>query len=440
MMRRQKRVMAMIVGWAVLATPAVGQLLPRGSIGSSPVGALTGGLLGQNDPGRTPLALGGLTGGLDAVGGSLRSLSPADLLAARRDRLRSLIRDNRAVLDRDGDGNPIRRDEIIATAPSPATLAKAEQQGFSVKRREMVETLGLDIVVLAPPHDLAVRDGIDRLHMLDPQGEFALNHVYEPAFAALQPATGTSASGSAGTVSMGLIDGGVGAHPAFASATVEQRGFAGAVKPSGHGTAVASLMVGRAGTFHGVAPGSTLLAADVFGGSEANGSAEAIVQAMGWLASRGVRVINISLVGAPNPLLAAAIRALQSRDVLVVAAVGNDGPAAPPQYPASYPGVIAVTGVDTRGKVLIEAGRASHLDFAAPGAEMAGAVPGGRWETLRGTSFAAPLVAASLAMIDKGDPRRAVTELAATAKPAPKLGHGIVCGSCATPPRAVGLK
>ena len=27
----------------------------------------------------------------------------------------------------------------------------------------------------------------------------------------------------------------------------------------------------------------------------------------------------------------------------MVAAVGNDGPAAPPQFPASYPGVIAVT-------------------------------------------------------------------------------------------------
>ncbi len=440
MMRRHGRMVAMIAGWAMLASPVAAQLLPRGGLGTGPVGSLTGGLLGSNDPSRAPLALGGLTGGLDAVGGSLRSLSPADLLTARRDRLRALIHDNRAVLDRDGDGNPIRRDEILATALSPATLAKAEQQGFSVKRRETVEALGLDIVVLAPPKNMPARDAIDRLHALDPQADFALNHVYEPAFAALQPTAGGSAGGSAGEASMGLIDGGVGAHPAFAGATVEQRGFAGAVKPSGHGTAVASLMVGRAGAFRGVAPGGALLAADVYGGSEANGSAEAIVQAMGWLASRGVHVINISLVGAPNPLLAAGIRVLQSKGVLVVAAVGNDGPAAPPQYPASYPGVIAVTGVDARGKVLIEAGRARHLDFAAPGADMAGAVPGGRWETLRGTSFAAPLVAASLAMIDKGDPRRALAELAAAAKPAPKLGHGIVCGSCATPPRAVGLK
>ncbi|WP_373289620.1 hypothetical protein [Sphingopyxis bauzanensis] len=34
--------------------------------------------------------------------------------------------------------------------------------------------------------------------------------------------------------------------------------------------------------------------------------------------------------------------------MLIVAAVGNDGPAAPPAYPACYRGVLAVTGVDAR--------------------------------------------------------------------------------------------
>src|SRR3546814_14600039 len=63
-------------------------------------------------------------------------------------------------------------------------------------------------------------------------------------------------------------------------------------------------------------------------------------------------------------------RLARERGVSVVAAVGNDGPAAPPAYPASYAGVIAVTGIDGRGRVLPEAGRARHVDFAAPGADM----------------------------------------------------------------------
>ena len=62
------------------------------------------------------------------------------------------------------------------------------------------------------------------------------------------------------------------------------------------------------------------------------------------------------------------------------------------------PGVIAVTGVDGRGRVLAEAGRASHLDYAAPGADMAAASPDGGIAPVRGTSFAVPFVAGRLAL------------------------------------------
>jgi subtilisin family serine protease len=121
---------------------------------------------------------------------------------------------------------------------------------------------------------------------------------------------------------------------------------------------------------------------------------------------------------------------------MIVAAVGNDGPAAPPSYPASYPGVIAVTGVDGRNRALIEAGRALHLDYAAPGADMMGAKPGGSLARLRGTSYAAPLVAARLAAQPK--PSLALLDREATdlGKPGPDkiYGRGLVCGDCRTRP------
>ncbi|MBV9841495.1 MAG: S8 family serine peptidase [Sphingomonadaceae bacterium] len=439
---------------AMLAMPASAQLLRGGSGGlgglgsglGSGLGGLTSGLSGQGESGGTiGNGLASSIGGLDgALAGGLRALDPIDLLAARRERLHALVSSNRAVLDSDAAGNPIRRDEILATDPAPDALAKATAAGFAIKRRETVDGLGIAIVVLATPKHLAARKALATLQTLDPHGAYALNHVYEPAHAKLAPANGSvaggAAAGGAGAAVLGLIDGGVGAHPAFAHAPIEQRGFAGNPRPSGHGTAVASLMVGESGPFRGAAPGARLLAADIYGGDAANGSAEAIVRAIGWLVSRDVRVINISLVGAANPLLAAAVTAAQAKGVLIVAAVGNDGPAAPPQYPASYDGVIAVTGIDAKGRVLLEAGKATHLDFAAPGADMAGAVPGGGWEALRGTSFAAPLVAASLARADRGDPAQAIRAVAADARPGAKVGRGIVCGSCATPLRAVGLK
>src|SRR3546814_1146010 len=74
-----------------------------------------------------------------------------------------------------------------------------------------------------------------------------------------------------------------------------------------------------------------------------------------------------------NPLLAGAVSAARRKGLILVAAVGNDGPAAPPAFPASYDGVVAVTGVDGRNRALIEAGRALHLDYSAPGADMVAA-------------------------------------------------------------------
>jgi subtilisin family serine protease len=156
------------------------------------------------------------------------------------------------------------------------------------------------------------------------------------------------------------------------------------------------------------------------------------------MAAEKVRVISISLVGPRNPLLERAIAALSARGTTIVAAVGNDGPAAPPAYPASYAAVVAVTGVDGRDRPLIEAGRALHLDYAAPGAGMRVADAAGRSRTVRGTSFAAPLVAARVAaQVEQGRSGRAVLgALDAEARdlgrkgPDSNFGRGLLCGQC----------
>ncbi len=153
------------------------------------------------------------------------------------------------------------------------------------------------------------------------------------------------------------------------------------------------------------------------------------------MASKQPKLINVSLVGPSNRAIERAVMALRSRGIVIVAAVGNDGPAAPPQYPAGYDGVIAVTGVDAKCKALIEAGRARRVDFAAPGAELAAALPGRGYASVRGTSFAAPLAAARFAATGS------LARLAAEARPGKgKVGRGIVCGDCRIAPRAVGAR
>jgi subtilisin family serine protease len=117
------------------------------------------------------------------------------------------------------------------------------------------------------------------------------------------------------------------------------------------------------------------------------------------MAREQVPVINISLVGPANRALESVLRTLISRGHVIVAAVGNDGPASPPLYPAAYPDVVGVTAVDVRKQVLPEAVRGPHVAFSAPGAEMAVAANGeSGFSRARGTSFASPLVAGLLAV------------------------------------------
>jgi hypothetical protein len=377
---------------------------------------------------------------LDTVSGLPESVAKAGaptLLELRRLRLQALIRDNRALLEADDRGEPVLRGILVALDPDPLSLRLAAGRGFRVIGNSNDTNLGLHSVQLAVPRGMSVKSARRLIAKVAPRLQVDFDHVYEPAGGTLIPLNATLAwsAGAAHGRVIGMIDGGVASSRSLAGSQIEQRGCAGNAKATGHGTAVASLLVGNDSSFHGAATGAQLYVADVYGGSRAAGSATAIVKALGWLASHRPPVINISLVGPSNKLVERAIEIVQARGIQVVAAVGNDGPAAPPQYPASYPGVLAITAVDAHGRALPEAGRAKHLDFAAPGADMAAALPGQGYARVRGTSFAAPLAAARLLIA--GSPRR----LAAEARPGKgRVGRGIVCGECRIDPKAVRAK
>ena len=425
---------------------------------SGPVGQI-GNTIGQigNDVGRIgnsginqPLGLPGARGqstspsaliSLDRVGLPLEPVysTAAQLAQLRALRHQVLIAANRAVLDRDDDGQPVRKSELIATDPDERSLALAANAGFRVIADERTDDLGIRMVTLAVPKGMNVRQALKALRRAAPAINADFNHIYEPAGGVLMPASSATLAATLAPFRPGtriaMIDGGVASHPAMAGAAIDQRGFSGPPQPTGHGTAVGSLLVGDQGPFRGAARGAQLFVGDVYGGSPSAGSATAIVKALSWAASKRPSVVNISLIGPSNRSLQRAIAALQARGIGIVAAVGNDGPAAPPQYPASYPGVVAVTGVDKDHRALREAGRASHLDFAAPGADLVAALPGKGYTPVRGTSFAAPFVAARLAAT--GSPAR----LAAEAVPGKgKVGRGVICSACDVPPKALGLK
>jgi hypothetical protein len=353
-----------------------------------------------------------------------------DLEHARRAAIARLVRDHSDRIALDPDGFPARAGELVVDDPSDALIAAAGARGYRVIERG--DILGVRFARLAVPDGRTLKAATGELRKLGGT-DVSADQIHVPSGTTGGPSA-PAASGAGPTI--GVIDGGV------AGAAVSAGFASGAPRADDHGTAIASLITGS-GKVRGALPGARIAAADVYGGDPAGGNATAIAKAIGWMVEQRVPIATISLVGPANPLLARVVAAAQARGLMIVAAVGNNGPAAPPAFPASYPGVIAVTGVDARNRVLIEAGRASHLDYAAPGADMLAAGIGGRVFRVRGTSFAVPLVAATIARFYSapapGGAGAALAQVDAIARdlgsrgPDRLYGRGLVCGDCRTP-------
>ncbi len=345
-----------------------------------------------------------------------------------RDRLRTidrLVRRNSDAIEFDAQGAPARRGELLIMDAPANSLGPVLEAGFTLLSQEEVEGLDFSLLRLGVPAGMDLAEAQSTLALLLPQAQVSADNLHFQSGRANGAVLALSAQGtSSSTAPVGMIDG----APGPAVKVTETRGFAeGAPYPSNHGSSVASLL-GHAGA-------RTIRVADVYGTDKAGGNALAMTKGLGWLVSRGSKVVTISLVGPRNAVLERAIGAAQRKGVVVVAAVGNDGPAAPPAYPASYDGVVAVTAVDGKRRALIEAGRALHLDYAAPGADIYGRNARGKRIGLRGTSFATPLVAARVSRaIGQGRNWRSALDTEAIdlgeKGPDDTYGRGLVCSTC----------
>lgn len=350
------------------------------------------------------------------------------LLRVREQTLDRLLRRNGDVIERDARGDLARRGELLATGATPDQIAQLQAAGFGILSTEPIEGLDIEVVRLRVPAGLSLADAQARAGRIVPELELTADNLHFEAgssAAGTAPVSLASAPGVAPVnVPVGIIDG----APGKAVPVAASKGFAkGAPLASNHGSAVASPL--RAA---GV---QKLWVADVYGSDPAGGNALAIAKALGWLSSSGCMVVTISLVGPRNALVERAVQSARARGIVVLAAVGNDGPAAPPAFPASYDGVLAITGADRKGRGLIEAGRALHVDYAAPGAEVYALDAAGRGKLWRGTSFAAPLAAARVAAaLSSTRPLQATLDAEARdlgARGADKtFGRGLLCGAC----------
>ena len=386
-------------------------------------------------------------------------LAPVDLATARLDAVKALARAHRRELARDPAGELVVRGEVLAQPSSAAARGALLAAGFGVLREEKLEGLDDALVVMSAPPDLDLAEAVARARAIDPAGAYDFHHLYlgsgsvggaPPVSAPASLQQASSGPMPPGPLHVGLIDSGVDvAHPSLRQADIRRHGCTDGAHPAPHGTAVASLLVGRGERFRSAVPQAVLYAGDAYCDAATGGSVEAVVGELAWLAREHVAVVNISLVGPANQVLQRIVERAIGQGMLIVAAVGNDGPAAPPLYPASWPGVVGVGGVDGQARLLPEGARGPQVMFVAPGADMAAAASGTRaYVPVRGTSFAAPFVAGLLAATyqypSPAQARAALARLAASARDLPLaprdgIGHGLVGERLRTPPGDVAL-
>ncbi|MFD2763729.1 type VII secretion-associated serine protease mycosin [Micromonospora eburnea] len=251
-------------------------------------------------------------------------------------------------------------------------------------------------------------------------------------------------------VTVAVVDSGVDrTHPQLAGRVLAGADFLdaggnGTRDCAGHGTGVASIIAAtpRPGVaFRGLAPGVRILPVrvseqQVVDGRESGrtvGAAD-FARAIRWAVDHDADVLNLSVVlYADNPAVRLAIAYAVRRDVVVVAAAGNLHDSGNPRpYPAAYDGVLGVGAIGADGVRSTFSQTGPYVDLLAPGSDVLVAAPGQGHRRAEGTSYAAPFVAATAALLRQYRPKLTAAEVARrivdSADPAPGSGDGSGAG------------
>jgi uncharacterized repeat protein (TIGR01451 family) len=188
------------------------------------------------------------------------------------------------------------------------------------------------------------------------------------------------------------------------------------VDPFGHGTHVTGIAAGQNGL--GVAPGAHWIAVRAFD-QYGIGYLSNIHNAFQWLLAPAGNptlapdVVNHSWGGAPFVLdYAPDVAALRAAGIIQVFAAGNGGPGPGSiTAPASYPDTLAVGASDDINNVTWFSSRGPALlndeikpALVAPGSRIVSTWPDGQYNSLMGTSMAAPHVTGAAALLLAADP------------------------------------
>lgn len=214
------------------------------------------------------------------------------------------------------------------------------------------------------------------------------------------------------------------AHPCFEGKTLTRLPslVQEEARPDGnmsvHGTHVSSIIFGQPGSpVPGIAPGCKALIVPIFSDDRRSVSQLDLARGIEQAVNAGANIINISGgqltdFGEAEGWLENAVRLCQQKNVLLIAAAGNNGCECL-HVPAALPAVLAVGAMDANGQPLDFSNWGESYQeqgILALGKDILGAKPGGGTQSLSGTSFATPIVSGVAALLlslqrKRGEPR-----------------------------------
>lgn len=174
---------------------------------------------------------------------------------------------------------------------------------------------------------------------------------------------------------------------------------------NGHGTSLAGIIGARTNNSSGIAGMLWRTKIMPIKALNANGTGDEskLGQGIRYAVDHGAKIVLLSLgLYKYSPFMQDIVQYAEDRGVLLVAAAGNDGKDV--KYPAAYPTVLAVGGVNMNNLVVKDSNFGPELDVVAPWSVYTTLLDG-EYGNNRGTSMAAPQVAAVAAMIWALDPQ-----------------------------------
>jgi type VII secretion-associated serine protease mycosin len=217
-------------------------------------------------------------------------------------------------------------------------------------------------------------------------------------------------------VTVAVIDSGVDAsHPDLSGSVLPGADFSsqgpgdGRKDTRGHGTGMAGFVAGH-GRVKGIAPAAKILPVRTASGDF--GSSAALAEGINWATAQHADIISISqALDSDDLLMQQSVEAALRADIVVVAGVGNLPQDSAVGYPAAYPGVLAVAGVDRKGNHSAVSVTGLQVMLSAPSDGLSSTYPNSQWSVGTGTSSATAIVAGAAALIRSRFPDLSATEV-----------------------------